>query len=90
MNSGWRLTSQERRDLRRLFRGHLPIEEAANDMGMSIGEVREAWLILGLGERKEPEVYMPTSSDIAEAAELIRSRWTDRERRRRCVRDAGI
>lgn len=48
-----------------------------------VDAVMQAATSLGLGERPQIEVYVPTLSEIRAATALIRSKWTQREREER-------
>lgn len=48
-----------------------------------VDAVMQAATSLGLGERPQIEVYVPTLSDIRSATAMIRSKWTQREREER-------
>lgn len=48
-------------------------------------ELREYATSLGLGDRQDPEVYLPTAEQIRLATAAIRSGWTQTERESRLV-----
>ncbi|NBT13418.1 MAG: hypothetical protein EBS56_07535 [Planctomycetia bacterium] len=75
--------ANEKRKLHRLWAGDSTFAEICEEMGMTAEAVREFADSLGLGERPEPEFYLPTPAEIRLAAARIRSQWTQAEREAR-------
>lgn len=57
--------------------------ELVEVVDFDVAVVMQAASSLGLGERPQIEVYVPTLAEIRSATALIRSRWTQREREER-------
>ena len=72
-----------KRRFRRLWAGDLTTEEICEELGWTIEAVHDFATALGLGERVEPDVYIPTEVEIRLAAAQIRMRWTPAEREAR-------
>lgn len=93
MSSRRRLTPEEiaagkeranaKRRFRRLWAGDLTIQEICEELGWTLEAVSDFATALGLGERVEPDVYIPTESEIRLAAATIRVQWTPAEREAR-------
>lgn len=77
------LSASQKRAIRRLWVGELTTEEVALEMEMTGDELAEAAKSLGLPERGEPNVYIPTPLEIRLASADIRSKWTPQEREER-------
>lgn len=99
MNPRRRMTPEElaaakeganrKRRLRRLWAGELTLAEVCEEMGLPEGEVTALAESLGLGEREEPETYVPDPATIRLEAAKIRAGWTDAERESRLARPPG-
>lgn len=93
MSSRRRLTPEEiaagkeranaKRRFRRLWAGDLTTQEICEELGWTLEDVHKFALSLGLTERVEPDVYIPTESEIRRAAAKIRMQWTPAEREAR-------
>lgn len=79
------LTPNQKRQLRHLWKGELTTQEIAEEMDFTLEELRDAASWLGLPDRIEPDVYMPTELEIKKATAEIRSRWTPAEREARLI-----
>jgi len=77
------LDANGKRRLRSLWIRPVTIEEISLEMDLSMSELARAAAMLGLPEREEPEVYMPTELQIKLAAAEIRASWTQQEREER-------
>lgn len=86
------LDTNQKRALRHLWKGELTLEEIAEEMGFSPEQLDAAVELLGLPERQEPDVYLPTREEILLAAAKIRAGWTpaELESRRRASRDVRL
>lgn len=58
------IDSGRKRALRRLWKGESTFAEIAEDLGWSEATLTQAVAFLGLPERAEPEVYLPTPEEI--------------------------
>lgn len=74
-----------KRRFRRLWAGDLTTEEICEELGWTLEAVSDFATALGLGERVEPDVFIPTEDEIRIAAAEIRLRWTPAEREARTV-----
>lgn len=93
MTSRRRLTPEEiaagkeranaKRRFRRLWAGDLTTQEICEELGWTIEAVHEFAASLGLSERVEPDVYIPSESEIRLVAAQIRMQWTPAEREAR-------
>lgn len=77
------MTPNQKRALRHLWKGELTLEEIAEEMGFSAAELDAAAEVMGLPERRETDVYLPTREEILLAAAAIRAKWTPAEREAR-------
>lgn len=77
------LDAKGKRKLRRLWKGELTLDEVASEMDVSLDGLFQLAATLGLHDRVEPDVYMPTTLEIQKAAARIRSEWTSHEREER-------
>lgn len=75
--------ANEKRRLRRLWVGELTTDEIAHEMGWSLETLLAVARSLGIPDRIEPDVYMPSEIEIKMAAASIRMSWTDAERDQR-------
>lgn len=71
--------ANRKRQLRRLWKGELTDGEIAETMGLSLGELLQFAERLGLPEREESAVYLPTPEQIRLAAAEIRRGWSRAE-----------
>lgn len=72
-----------KRRIRRLWAGDLTMQEICEEMEMSLEEVLEHARALGLGERDDPDVFVPTPEQIRLEAAKIRMGWSESEREAR-------
>jgi hypothetical protein len=77
------LTPNQKRALRHLWKGELTLEEIAEEMCFSAEQLDAAVALLGLPEREETDIYLPTREEILLAAAEIRAGWTQAEREAR-------
>lgn len=77
------MTPNQKRALRHLWKGELTNDEIAEEMGFSADELDAAAAEMGLPERRETDVYLPTREEILLAAAAIREGWTPAEREAR-------
>lgn len=91
-----KLTPNQKRAMRRLWRGGLSLEEVAEELSLSsvdfgdcdtveftaemVVEIADA---MGLPERVDPNDYIPTPEEIRLACAQIRQGWTQAEREAR-------
>lgn len=78
-----KLTPNQKRALRHLWKGELTLDEIAEEMCFTAEELDVAVALLGLPEREETDVYLPTREEILLAAAQIRAGWTQAEREAR-------
>lgn len=81
-----RLTPQEiavnkeranlKRRVRRLWAGDLTLDEICDEIGMQQDEFLALAASLGLRDRPEPDVFLPTPEQIRIEAAKIRAGWT--------------
>lgn len=93
MSSRRRLTPEEiaagkeranaKRRFRRLWAGDLTIHEICEELGWTLDAVHAFAASLGLSERVEPDVYIPSESEIRLEAAKIRMSWSPAEREAR-------
>jgi hypothetical protein len=74
-----RARANEKRRLRHLWKGEYTLEEICEEMELGEPELLAFAATLGLGERPEIEVYLPTPEQIRLAAAEIRAGWTAAE-----------
>lgn len=79
--------ANKKRQLHRLWVGDSSFDEICDDLGMTAEEVLDFAASLGLGERPEPEFFLPTPEAIRLACAEIRAKWTEAERE--CRRSAA-
>lgn len=77
------LDPNQKRAIRHLWKGELTLEEIAEEMHLSMEQLRAEAEALELPERDETEVYLPNREEILMAAAEIRSKWTPAEREAR-------
>lgn len=81
-----KLTPNQKRALRHLWKGELTMEEIAEEMNFTAFELSEAVRLMNLPDRVEPDIYIPTREEILLEAAKIRAKWTPAEREaRRCA-----
>lgn len=68
--------ANRKRQIRHLWKGELTDEEIAETMGLTLGELLAFAESLGLPEREESAVYLPTPEQIRLAAAEIRRGWS--------------
>lgn len=68
-----------KRRIRRLWAGDLTMQEICEEIGMPRDEFLAAAAALGLRDRPEPDVYIPTPEQIRLAAAEIRAGWSRAE-----------
>lgn len=71
--------ANQKRRIRRLWAGDLTMEEICEEIGMPEAEFLAAAAALGLRDRPEPDVYIPTPEQIRLAAAEIRAGWSQAE-----------
>jgi hypothetical protein len=74
-----RESANKKRKLRHLWKGELSFEEICEEMAMTPIALLAYAESLGLGERPEIEVYIPTPEQIRLAAAAIRAEWSPAE-----------
>lgn len=80
-----------KRRIRRLWTGDLTMEEIVEEVGMPEDEFLAIAATLGLHDRPEPDVYLPTPEEIRLAAAEIRRGWSRPElEARRCPSWRGM
>jgi hypothetical protein len=81
--------ANQKRKLRRLWSySDLSFEEVCDEMGMAAADLLAYAKSLGLEDRVEPLVFIPTPEQIRMAAAGIRAGWSEAERE--CRLGAGI
>lgn len=75
--------ANRKRLIRRLWVGEYTLTEICEEMRMAEHEVLAFADSLGLGERVEPECYLPSLEEIRLACAKIRAGWTQSEREAR-------
>jgi intergrase/recombinase len=68
-----------KRRVRRLWAGDLTLDEICEEIGMLRDEFLALAATLGLTDRQEPDVYIPTVEQIRIEAAIIRSQWSQAE-----------
>lgn len=68
-----------KRRVRRLWAGDLTMEEICDELGMPQDEFLALAASLGLRDRPEPDVYIPSQEAIRLAAAQIRAGWSNAE-----------
>jgi hypothetical protein len=81
-----KLTANQKRSLRRLWKGDSTAEEICVELDFTAGELEAAALILSLPERTAPECYLPTPAQIRLECAKIRAGWHPAEREARLGR----
>lgn len=80
-----------KRRIKRLWAGDLTLIEICEEIGMTEDEFLGHAKLLGLENRPEPDVYVPTLEEIRMAAAEIRAGWPpDVLESRRVVRRYGM
>lgn len=75
--------ANRKRRMRRLWAGDLSMQEICEEMEMPMVDLVAYAATLGLHERVEPDVFVPTPEEIRIEAAKIRMRWTQAEREAR-------
>lgn len=75
--------ANEKRRFRRLWAGDLTTQEICEELGWTLERVHEFAASLGLTERVEPGVYIPSAAEIRLVSARIRLSWTPAEREAR-------
>ena len=75
--------ANEKRKLHRLWAGDSTFAEICDEMGMTAEAVGVFAASLGLGERAEPEFYLPSPEEIRLETARIRAGWSQAEREAR-------
>lgn len=80
-----KLSANEKRKLRHLWKSDCPIDEIQEDLGFTEAMLEEARIFLGLppASERECKAYLPTPEEIRLATAEIRSKWTQSEREER-------
>jgi hypothetical protein len=65
-----------KRRVRRLWAGDLTLGEICEELSLGEGEFLALAASLGLHDRPEPDVYLPTPEEIRLAAAEVRAGWT--------------
>ena len=68
-----------KRRVRRLWAGDLTLPEICDEIGLPESDFLELAASLGLRDRPEPDVFIPTPEQIREAAATIRAGWSRAE-----------
>jgi hypothetical protein len=89
MTAAKRLTPQQiadakkaanlKRRVKRLWKGDLTLDEICEETGMPSDEFLALAASMGLVNRPEPDVYIPTIEEIRLAAASVRSGWSQTE-----------
>lgn len=74
-----RARANEKRRLRHLWKGEHTLDEISEEMGLDEDELLAFADSLGLEERPEIDVYLPSPEEIRLAAAEIRAGWTPAE-----------
>lgn len=80
------LNANQKRALRRLWPGDLTTDEIRDEIGVTREEFAAAVLAMGLPERQEGAIYMPSPEVIRLECAKIRASWTPAEREARLGR----
>lgn len=75
--------ANRKRQFRRLWKSDCTYDELCSEVGMTSAEVRIFANSLGLGERPEPEPYLPTPDEIRLQCAIFRAGWSQVEREAR-------
>jgi hypothetical protein len=78
-----KLTPNQKRALRHLWKGELTFNEIAEEMEFSPEQLEAVAKSMGLPQRVDPETYLPSREEIRMAAAMIRSEWSQAEREAR-------
>jgi hypothetical protein len=75
-----------KRRIKRLWKGDLTLEEIREETGMPVEEFLALAAGMGLVDRPEPDVYIPTADQIRMDTAAIRAAWSKSElESRRCI-----
>jgi hypothetical protein len=80
------LTANQKRAIRRLWKGDLTTQEICEEIGFTEGMLLAAAAVLNLPDRTEPDVFVPTQEMIRLECAKIRMTWTPAEREARLGR----
>lgn len=80
-----RLTPNQKRAIRHLWKGELTLGEIAEELGLTLQQLDEIALRLDLPDRPDSNVFLPSREEILLAAAAIRAGWTQAEREARLV-----
>jgi hypothetical protein len=75
--------ANKKRQFRRLWASDCTLDELCDETAMTAAEVRVFADSLGLGERPEPEQYLPSHDEIRLQCAIFRAGWTQAERESR-------
>ena len=78
-----KLTANQKRAIRRLWKGDLTTEEICEEMQFTGNQLDEARTSLGLPEREEPDTYLPSPLQIKIECAKIRETWSESTREQR-------
>ena len=78
-----RAAANRKRQFHRLWKSDCTHDELCEEMGMTAVEVRAFADSLGLGDRPEPEPYLPSREEIRRECAKFRAGWTQVEREAR-------
>ena len=85
-----KLTANQKRALRHLWKGELTRAEIAEEMSWTDQQLDQAAEFLGLPERPDPDVYLPSLEEIRLATATIRSQWSQADREARICAAWGV
>jgi hypothetical protein len=75
--------ANQKRRLRRLWVSDASWDEVCEEMGLEPESLRAFAATLGLYDRPDPDIYLPTPQEIKVAAANIRMGWSQAEREAR-------
>ena len=78
-----KLTANQKRALRHLWKGELTRAEIAEELSWTDEQLDMAAELMGLPERPDPDVYLPSREEIRLATARIRSQWSQADREAR-------
>lgn len=81
-----KLNANQKRALRRLWPGDLTTDEIRDELGITPEQLLAAAAIMGLPERQEGTIYIPSPETIRLECAKIRASWTPAEREARLGR----
>jgi intergrase/recombinase len=71
-----KVRANHKRRIQRLWSGDLTLEEICDEIGMTRDEFLAEASAIGLENRPEPDVYVPTPEEVRMAAAEIRRKWS--------------